>query len=104
MCATTIVGISSLTIGLGGTIGGLLMEWSAGSTYQHINSFSVPDADAQYRRERNEAILVRDIGIVMGIAGLGMTIAGATYDRSKQHRRWSLIAPKKNEIGVAYHF
>ena len=102
MCAGTIVGMSSLTVGFAATIGGFAMELSAGANYEHSYG---PAADAKYQRDRNTADAVRDAGIVLGIAGLGLLIGGITHDIIRHHKhKLNLIAPKRNEIGFAYNF
>jgi hypothetical protein len=101
VCVTTIVGISSLTVGVGMTIGGLAMEWGAGSEEERS---AAPDKEATYHRARNTAMAITGAGIVLGVAGFGMTIAGGIHDHIKHNRRWSIAAPKKNEIGFAYNF
>ena len=43
-------------------------------------------------------------GVIVGGAGLGMLIAGAAGLRAYHNARWGIIAPKNNEIGLAYNF
>ena len=80
------------------------MDWSAGAAYQHNNSGGFPNADEQYQHDHNTAVAVMDVGIVVFAAGLGMTIAGAIHDHSKNNNKWSVVAPKRNEMGLAYNF
>ena len=50
----------------------------------------------------NNTLAVTEIGAAMAVTGIGLIIAGSIHDRNRH--RWSLVAPKKNEMGLAYNF
>jgi hypothetical protein len=106
MCAATIVGMSSLTVGVGMTVVGLGMEWAAGTEVEHGGNISQnPGLEAQYQHDNNTALAVRDVGLVLGAGGLVLLITGVIGDRQHNHKpKFSLVAPKKNAIGLAYNF
>jgi hypothetical protein len=104
MCATTIVGIVALPLGLTATIGGLAMELSAGSAEER-SGLPQSEREAQYQHDHNAAVAVIKTGVVLGIAGFGLLITGVVIDKEHNHKhRFSLVAPRANEIGFACNF
>jgi hypothetical protein len=104
MCATTIVGIVALPLGITATVGGLAMEISAGATEEHS---AQPQAvkEAEYQHDYRTAVAITNTGIVVGIAGFGLLVTGVIIDKTYNHRhRISLVAPRANEIGFACKF
>jgi len=102
MCAATIVGISSLTVGIGMAIGGLLLDISAGATSQKSANYS----SSQYQHDHNTALAVTDVGMVLAVTGIVVMICGISSDMQYRHHRgkFGLIAPKYNQMGFAYNF
>jgi hypothetical protein len=103
MCATTIVGASSLTLGLCGIFGGFVMIMDAGAAYAEEEQSNTA-ALAMDDRHENTGKVIMVVGAGLSVVGLGMTIGGAIYDHSGHRNRWSLVSPKPNNIGLAYSF
>ena len=43
-------------------------------------------------------------GLCIVVVGAILTIAGSVYDRTAGGKKYTFIAPKSNEVGVAYNF
>jgi len=100
ICAGTIVGIAALSTGVVATLGGLLLDISAGEAYSVNTS---PGATAQFDQDHNTAVAVRDIGIGLIVVGGVCLISGISYDKQHKHKL-SIVSPKRNEFGFAYNF
>ena len=104
MCVATKVGIASLSVGCVATIGGLLMEWSAGATYEHSQT---PGSKQQALNDENTGAAVRNIGLGLAVGGFVCMVCGIVADAHHMHmynHKLSWGAPKKNEFGFAYNF
>ena len=97
---TTIVGISTLGTGVMASFVGLLADYSAGSVSSRSNT---PSSNAKYDEDHNTAVVIRDVGIGLVVVGGIIFIIGRSDDQL-YNPKLSIIAPKRNEIGLAYNF
>jgi hypothetical protein len=101
--ATSIVGISSLSVGGAMVLGGLALEIEAGAKSER-SALPAGTAEAQCDRDRKTAETVLGAGIVLGVSGIVLMVAGLTHDKLERMHHLSFTARKANEIGLAYHF
>jgi hypothetical protein len=92
----TIAGIVTGSVGCGVSMVGFLV-YASNSSGRGSNG-----SQSSYSQEtHNTSIAMMGIGLGMVAVGTGLIIAGVTHDKKT---RWSLVAPKHNEIGLAYNF
>ena len=92
----TACGITSCSLGVVSlAIGGLIYLVNASSAGSSNSSYSQSDQNTSY--------LFLGTGAVLAIAG-GILIGAGTSHNHEHSRRWSAVAPKRNELGLAYNF
>jgi len=102
LCAGTIVGISTMGSGVFLALAGALLDYENTGNQAYSGSMSSP---AQYEADHKSDVAIRNIGLGLFLAGGIVFIAGRSYDdKHKNDHKISLVAPKKNEIGLAYNF
>ena len=96
MCAVHIIGLSAMGVGAIATIAGIaIIDGRLNSPQPHgsDNAFSVGP------------LLTVAGGTLLFYSGGIMAIVGGIHDRRMRRLgKWSLIAPRKNQIGLAYNF
>ena len=92
--ALLVIGGCSIGAGIGLVSYGLLVEYDAYSAANETTN--------QSQWQQGHTAIVA--GCVVAAAGLGMCIAGGIQHYKRLHTGWGVIAPKWNEIGIAYNF
>jgi len=59
-----------------------------------------PTGEEFFSSQQLAGFMIVSLGVSAVLVGTPLLIAGSIHD----HRKFSLIAPKKNEIGIAYNF
>ena len=94
MCTVTKVGIISMGVGL------IVMGLGLNVALEAINPGNTHAA-----QDNQEGTSIFVVGVIMLGAGAGMTIGGCIHDFTNRHKqRFSVIAPKRNQLGLAYNF
>ena len=92
----TITGGIVACVGFATTIVGGLVYLVDDLVYYDPNNSSSPNV--------NTGLTIIEIGGGLAAAGCIVGITGLIMDRSRGDNRWGVVAPKPNQVGLAYNF